>query len=210
MVPPKGSQTAQSHDLQMGTNCLGPYLLTTLLHPTLLKTAQSSPPNSVRVAWAGSLAVDVFSPKGGVNLDKDGNWELGKSSIQTVYGESKAGNYFLAAQFAKRHPMPSDGKGGVLHVSFNPGNLKTELGRHSPSAGMWFLEKTILHPAVFGAYTELYSGWSEDITREQNGAFVIPWGRVSGVRKDVAKELEDGGKAGKFWEWCERETGRFA
>ncbi|SMR50973.1 unnamed protein product [Zymoseptoria tritici ST99CH_1E4] len=211
MTPPAGSLTTQKYDLQVGTNCLGHHLLTKLLHPLLTKTAESSPPASVRVAWAGSLAVDAFSPKGGVTMTAEGNHEVGKKSIQTLYGESKAGNYFLAAQFAKRNPIPADGKGGVLHVAFNPGNLKTELGRHQHSAAMWVMGKTVLYPAVYGAYTELFCGWSPELTKEKNGCYVVPWGRLAGVRKDVQKEIDvEGGNASKFYEWCERETSKYA
>ena len=37
----------QGHDLEMATNCLGPYLLTKLLEPILIQTAASSSPVSV-------------------------------------------------------------------------------------------------------------------------------------------------------------------
>jgi retinol dehydrogenase-12 len=66
MTPPKGSKTAQDYELQMGTNVLGSFLLTKLLLPIIEKTAKSSPAGSTRVTFAGSLAVDLMSPKGGV------------------------------------------------------------------------------------------------------------------------------------------------
>lgn len=51
MVPPSGSKDAQGHDLQIGTNCVGPWLFAQSLLPILKKTAASSAPNSVRVTW---------------------------------------------------------------------------------------------------------------------------------------------------------------
>ena len=71
MIPPDGSKAAQGHELQMCTNCLGPYLFTKLLTPLLQKTASSSPPGSVRVTWAASLAT-VGSPKNGVVMEANG------------------------------------------------------------------------------------------------------------------------------------------
>lgn len=74
----------------------------------------------------------------------------------------------------------------------------------------------MLHPAINGAYTELYAGLSDDLTYEKhNGKYIWPWGRVGPVRKDVEESLEsrrEGGKAKAvlFWEWCERETGKYA
>lgn len=48
-LPPRGSVSAQGHELQMATNCLGHYLFTQLLLPTLLHTAESASPATVRV-----------------------------------------------------------------------------------------------------------------------------------------------------------------
>jgi hypothetical protein len=41
----------QNYEAQLGTNCLGPFLFTQLLRPTLVKNAATSPPGSVRVYW---------------------------------------------------------------------------------------------------------------------------------------------------------------
>lgn len=76
MIPPEGSKSQQDLELQIATNCVGPYLLTKLLLPLLEKTAQLSDTaaGSVRVTWAGSLGVDLVSPKGGVTFDQDGDY----------------------------------------------------------------------------------------------------------------------------------------
>jgi hypothetical protein len=53
---------------------------------------------------------------------------------------------------------------------------------------------------------------SDDLSAEDNGAYVIPWGRLHpGPRLDILdglKTIEDGGtgQASKFWEWCENQT----
>ena len=100
MVPPKGSKTAQNYELQMGTNVLGSFLLTKLLLPILEKTAASSPAGSVRATFAGSLAVDLGSPTGGVTWTDDE--PTVHSSQQTNYGQSKAGNVLLASALRRR------------------------------------------------------------------------------------------------------------
>ena len=111
-MPPHGSKTAQGHELQMGTNCLGAYLFTSHLRPILEKTAASAPANSVRVAWAGSLAIDFGSPPGGVRFDEKGKVKI-ESNPPTNYGASKAGNLFLAQKFGDEVA----GKGIVSVVS---------------------------------------------------------------------------------------------
>lgn len=207
MRPPTGSKSKQGHELQMGTNCLGPFLLTKLLTPLLRKTAAlpDTPSGSVRVTWAASLGVDVYSPPGGVTLDDHGDCIPDGSRNEPNYGATKAGNYFLASQFALRH-----GDGGVVANAWNPGNLHTELQRHMGVVVRWLM-KLMLYAPRFGAYTELWAGWSEEAGRkERNGGYVWPWGRFGEVRGDVARELGEGGKAEKFWTWCERETAEYA
>jgi retinol dehydrogenase 12 len=108
MVPPKESKGAQGMDLQYQTNILGPFLLTKLLLPILKKTAAEEPTGTVRVSWAGSLAVVIQSPKFGVTFEKDG--QLKEYNPPTAYGVTKASNYLLANEFAKRFAQD-----GVLH-----------------------------------------------------------------------------------------------
>lgn len=72
MFPPKRTKTKQGHDMQFGTNVLGPFLFTKLLRPLLVQTARNSAPGSVRVLWAASLGIQVLTPDSGVILRKDG------------------------------------------------------------------------------------------------------------------------------------------
>lgn len=118
------------------------------------------------------------------------------------YGQSKAGNVLLAHESAKHWGNDA----GVVHVSFNPGNLKTELQRHVGAAQM--ILSPILFPAVYGAYTELYAGWSEELGVKDAGAFIIPWGRVGSVRPDITDGMRSGEVSEKFWGWCERECAK--
>lgn len=210
MVPPQGSLSKQEYELQIATNCMGPYLLTKLLKPLLEKTAKLSntTPGSVRVTWAGSLGVDVASPKGGVVLDQAGTYVPNPKDIRTNYGATKAGNLYLSKEFARRYPYQES---GIISNCWNPGNLRTELQRHAS----WiedFLIRWMLHPAVFGAYTELWAGWDEEAGKpEKNGAYVVPWGRFSDYREDLEVEIrKEDGNAARFWDWCEKETKQYA
>src|ERR1700760_3566899 len=40
MIPPQGSLTKQGYELQLGTNCVGPFLFTRCLEPLLVSTAK--------------------------------------------------------------------------------------------------------------------------------------------------------------------------
>ncbi|EFZ00865.1 short-chain dehydrogenase [Metarhizium robertsii ARSEF 23] len=110
MVPPAGSKTAQGYELQLGTNNIGHFLLTKLLHPVLKKSAAAAPKNSVRVVWVSSSAIDL-APSGVIDFqnmayDRDENaW--------VKYGRSKAGNVLHAVEFARR----TEGE-GIVSVNF--------------------------------------------------------------------------------------------
>ncbi|KAK5121599.1 hypothetical protein LTR85_004771 [Meristemomyces frigidus] len=201
MTPPVGSKTAQSYELQMGTNCLGPYLFTQYLTPLLQKTAASSPPGSVRVTWAASLAT-LGSPKGGVAWDEKTGGAKVHNSRGTDYAQSKACNVLLAKEYQRHY-----GADGIVSNAWNPGNLTSELQRHQT----WIesvMTKGLVFPTVYGGYTELFAGWSEEAGREENrGKYVGPWGRFVVLRKDIEGNVEG---AKKFWEWCGKETGQYA
>ena len=85
----------------MGTNCVGPYLFTKLLLPILRQTAKSAnQQDSVRITWAGSIAIDIYSPTNGVTFDESQGKPKIYADQNTNYGQSKAGNAFLSAHFA--------------------------------------------------------------------------------------------------------------
>jgi NAD(P)-dependent dehydrogenase (short-subunit alcohol dehydrogenase family) len=204
MNTPPSMKTVQGYELQLGTNCVGPWLFTQHMLPILQKTAAEAPKDSVRVTWAASLAA-WYAPRDGVAFDsKTLAPEIGR--IKAInYGQSKAGNILLASEFAKRY-----GNDGIVSVSWNPGNLSTELQRHT-SVFVTTPMKLMLHPAKFGAYTELWAACSPDVNKKVNGTFIAPWGRLYEPRKDILKATKDKGEGGtgvakQFWEWCDKET----
>jgi retinol dehydrogenase-12 len=100
MIPPQGSLSVQRYELQLGTNCLGPFLFTRFLTPLLCETAKKAPASTVRVVWLSSSAAARSSPPGGVEMENlsyerdEGEWYK--------YGLSKAGNILYGTEFAKR------------------------------------------------------------------------------------------------------------
>lgn len=204
--PPLGSVSVQGHELQIATNCLGHYLFTQLLLPTLLSTAQSASPASVRVVWTSSIVVDLSAPKCGIDIPSLTNPypKQGKN-----YANSKTGNWFLANALAAQV-----GSMGILSVTQNPGNLKTPLLRNGP----WYLPymtMPLLYNAKMGAYTELWSGLSQELGIEDGGKYILPWGRLHpSPRPDLLAALkpeEDGGTgiAALFMDYCEKQTAEY-
>ncbi|MCJ1237158.1 hypothetical protein MMC14_005143, partial [Varicellaria rhodocarpa] len=98
----KGSSETRYNEVQIGANCI----------------------RSVRVLWAGSIAVQANSPQPcGMEIDDTGRPR--DTDVLSSYGQSKVGNVFLAREYAKLTPQT-----GVVHACFNPGNLRTGLQRH--------------------------------------------------------------------------------
>jgi retinol dehydrogenase-12 len=167
MAPPQGSKTAQGYELQLGTNNIGTFMFTKLLTPFLVSTAKTEPAGTVRVVWVASSAADGLSPSpGGIPMD---NLDYHKDqSPMYKYGVSKAGNYLHATEFAKLYKAD-----GIVSIPLNPGNLNSELYRSQGSIVSFILKKLVLHPPIYGAYTELYAGLSPKITIENSGS----WGK---------------------------------
>jgi NAD(P)-dependent dehydrogenase (short-subunit alcohol dehydrogenase family) len=204
--PPKGSISAQGHELQLATNCLGPYLFTQLLLPTLIETAKRESPAAVRVIWTSSIVVDLDTPKGGLDMNKISQ---PPKTQQQQYSITKAANWFLASQLASKVAQH-----GILSVTVNPGNLKTALTRHLPK---WvdILASPLTYQPIYGAYTNLWAGFSSELSMRDGGTYIVPWGRRHpNPRPDLVAALaskEDGGTgvAQAFEEWCETQSANF-
>lgn len=123
----------------------------------------------------------------------------------TKYGTSKAGNYLHATEFAKRYREE-----GIVSVLLNPENLDSELYRNQGGVVRWVLRRLVLYPPIYGAYTLLFAGLSEEVTVEKSGDWVVPWGRFMSIRGDLvlaSKSVTEGGTgiARAFWEWSEEQ-----
>ncbi|KAK3307712.1 uncharacterized protein B0T15DRAFT_395316 [Chaetomium strumarium] len=203
------AKTKQGHEQHLGVNVLSVFLFTKLLTPILVETAKTAPPNTVRVVWVASLGTEICGEKEkGLTADYVKYWPA--LTPLERYGVSKAGNWVHAVEFARRVR-----EAGVVSIACNPGHLKSDLYRDGGKLFTTVLDLVALYPPVYGAYTELYSALSPDITMEKTGEWVIPWGRLHPIRKDLqkaAKSMEDGGNghAREFWEWTESLVQNFA
>ncbi|KAI2643221.1 NAD(P)-binding protein [Xylaria nigripes] len=197
--PPSGSKTEQGYVLPLGVNCIGTFALTKFLTSTIVSTAKTSPPDSVRVIWVSSSAAELFNPVNYVQSIEDAE----NLTAMGQYFSSKLGNYLQGTEFAKRHRAD-----GVVSIPLNPGALDSDLWREQNFLVKSFLQSTLLHPSVYGAYTCIYAAFSPEVTLEKSGTYVAPWGNLWHVAANMinaAKSLEEGGDgtAKAFWEWCE-------
>ncbi|KAI2468307.1 NAD(P)-binding protein [Annulohypoxylon bovei var. microspora] len=206
MNPPEGSETEQGYELQLGVNCIGTFLFTRLLTPTLIKTTKLEVAGAVRVVWVSSQAIEsTWAIREGIDMDNL-DYHEGIPSM-TKYCISKTGSMFYGTEYAKRHAAD-----GILSVPLNPGLIDTNLWHAQGKLSHAFLRMFILHPTVFGAYTELFGGLSPEVTLEKSGQWVIPWGRFQSLRKDLVagsrstSEPGGTGTAERFWDWSEEQV----
>ncbi|KFA71235.1 hypothetical protein S40288_03868 [Stachybotrys chartarum IBT 40288] len=211
MGPEGGTErTMQGHEKHLAINCLGTFLLTKLLTPTLTATAAAPgiPAGSVRVVYLSSIAAEMYSDKNvGLRLDNL-DYHAEKSS-KYRYGVSKLGNWAYALELSKR--LRND---GVIGVAINPGNLQTDLFRHQ-SYLFRLLTGPANYPIINGAYAELWAGLSPEITPEKAGEYAVPFGRFHPIRRDLEQnaarsEAEGGnGATSKFWDWSEKQVKQY-
>jgi NAD(P)-dependent dehydrogenase (short-subunit alcohol dehydrogenase family) len=153
-------KTAQGYELALGVNCVGTFLFTKLLTPTLIATAREEPANSVRVVWLSSFGLGQYAPEErGIDLDNL-DYHIPKPHVDR-YGISKCGDWLLGVEFARRHKAD-----GIVSVPINPGNVRTQLARDQ-SIALKVVAHAIVHPIIKGVYTQLFAGFSPDVTIEK-------------------------------------------
>lgn len=194
--------TKEGYELHFGTNHMGPALLTKLLLPLLLRTAQE-PDADVRIVNLTSMG-HTNTPKGGI-LFESLKTQLSDHHSFVRYGQSKLANILHARELARRYPS-------ILSVSVHPGRVATQLlddmySRRTVVGTLMQVYDKVASPLSpeQGAYTQLWAAtWpnKEDIV---NGAYYEPFGKLAHGTKD-ARNLN---LADKLWVWQEDEFGRY-
>jgi len=129
MMCPYGT-TSDGFEKQFGVNYLGPWLLTNLLLPAILKTPH---PRIVNVSSAGHRYSDI-------RFDDPGFSEGKAYHKRESYGQSKTANMLHALELSERY-----GKDGLVAISLHPGAIMTNLSRHATEEDL-ALYKAFLNP----------------------------------------------------------------
>ncbi|KAF7550376.1 hypothetical protein G7046_g8034 [Stylonectria norvegica] len=200
-------KTKQDYETHIGINCLGTFLFTKLLTPILAETAKTEPAGTVRVVWVSSSGTELAGEKHvGIHLNNL-DYHDPKPPMYK-YAISKTGNYLHGVEYAKRHRSA-----GIVSVPLNPGNLSSELLRDK-SLLFRMAVNPMTYAPVNGAYTELFAGLSPELTIENTGSWVIPFGRIYPIRPDLVAatktEAEGGnGTASKFYDWADEQVNKY-
>lgn len=196
------SLTKEGYEIQFGTNHMGHALLTKLLMPTLLKTAEQ-PEADVRVVNLTSMG-HYMAPSGGILWDQKA---LENKLTWYRYGQSKLANILFTRELASRYPQ-------ITSVSVHPGVILTDL--YASLQKNIFLKVAVwiygrMMPFLPGHFKDTTGGaltqtWAATTAKGdlKNGQFYRPVGVPSGG----STYAKDAGLAKKLWEWTEEEFGK--
>ena len=186
------SETAEGYEIQFGTNHIGHALLTKLLLPTMLKTAEE-PGADVRIINLSSYG-HTMAPPSGIIFDKAA---LAQQTPWVRYGQSKLANLLYAQQLAKHYPS-------ITTVAVHPGNIQTDLWANNVKLntfvkyGVNVFGRIWMRDVHEGVKNQLWCAVSKHIT---NGAYYTPVGKTSSGSKNARNEE----LANELWNWTEKE-----
>lgn len=189
------SKTTQGYEIQFGTNHMGHALLTKLLLPTLLKTAESSPDSDVRIVNLSSEG-HRMAPSGGIIFDQTAAETFG---TWPRYGSAKLANILHARGLASRYPQ-------LTVTAVHPGVIQTDLFATTRADnpviryGIWAFGGLFMQNVPQGTRNQL---WACTAPKDEvrTGHYWTPVGSKSGgsgyARDEKLTE--------KLWEYTEEE-----
>jgi NAD(P)-dependent dehydrogenase (short-subunit alcohol dehydrogenase family) len=200
MSVPKRKLTRDGFELQLGTNFFGPFALTALLIPALLRS------EAPRVTTVASGAAGMGARR---MIFEDLQSEKSYSPWR-AYCQSKLADVLFATELARR----SDAAGtGILSVAAHPGYARTNLQRTGPERPEkpWVekvMELVMSQDAAGGAMPTLRAATSPDA---KSGDYYGP-GQLFGLKgapvlAAVPKPGRDQKQAAQLWELAEKLTG---
>ncbi|KAH6988893.1 short-chain dehydrogenase/reductase [Ilyonectria sp. MPI-CAGE-AT-0026] len=188
------SLTRNGYEIQFGTNHVGHALLTKLLLPLLLKTAENDPNADARVVCLSS-ASHRQAPVGGILFDKLKTKSEGISEFSR-YGQSKLANALFARELARRYPS-------LKVASVHPGSIATNLFEVAATQSLLIrgartLGSPFLSSVENGVKSQLWAATSKEVTSGEYYESV-------GVKGMASKYAKDDDLARELWAWTEKE-----
>ncbi|KAK0704290.1 hypothetical protein B0H67DRAFT_591042 [Lasiosphaeris hirsuta] len=192
MTPP--GLTKEGYETQFGTNHVGHALLTKLLLPLLLKTAEA-PGSDVRVVSLSSMGYQL-APGKTIRFETLKTPAEGIMSM-TRYGQSKLANILFATEMARRYPQ-------IKTVAIHPGVVASNLANTFSQSNVllgpftWVFQTLVATPVAKGVRNQLWASVADGV---KSGQYYTPIGNDG--QMDASARSEE--LAGKLWEWTEKE-----
>ncbi|USW48233.1 Putative short-chain dehydrogenase/reductase SDR, NAD(P)-binding domain superfamily [Septoria linicola] len=186
------SKTKEGYEIQFGTNHVGHALLTKLLLPTLLKTAEQ-PGSDVRIVNVSSEG-HMLAP--GIVYDQD---YLESYYTWRRYGQSKLANILHARELQRRYPQ-------ITSTALHPGVIFTDLYVSSMKTNPLIkfsmpLLQGVLLDVPGGAKNSL---WAATADKDVVGSSHY-WKPVGSKSGGSFWHAQKPGLARELWDWTEQE-----
>jgi NAD(P)-dependent dehydrogenase (short-subunit alcohol dehydrogenase family) len=179
-------ETVDGFEMTIGTNHIGPFVLTNLLTDLLISSAPS------RIINVGSSAHGYA--KEGIAFD-DLNWEQRRYNQKNAYGQSKLAN-ILHARELNRRLSPQ----GVTAYAVHPGVVRTGFGTGGDSAivgvGIRIIGRWLLTPDQ-GAETSIWAATNPYVVEHAGGYF------ADSAPAKSSRHARDDDQALRLWEATE-------
>ncbi|KAI0484411.1 hypothetical protein GGR56DRAFT_613725 [Xylariaceae sp. FL0804] len=192
----KPETTREGYEVHFGLNYLGHALLSRLLIPAMLRTADAQADAGVRIVVVSSEGHAV-TPGGGFQLDELKS-DCADMSYAQRYGQSKLALIGLAHELAQRYPQL---KTAAVHPGRILTGMATGLRRESLLVRLTApLAPLVCVPIEVGVMNHLWAATSPDVV---SGRYYEP----VGVPDKETKDARDHVLSSKVWEWTENELG---
>lgn len=184
-------ETAQGHEVSLGVNYLGPFLLTQRL---LDRLRSSAPARVVNLSSSQHKAAGAFD-------FHDLEMREAFNGVQ-AYNRSKLAMLLFAKELARR-----EATSGVAAFAVQPGAVRSNFGRHGETTGVWNLALKLLRPTMIspekGAGASVHCATEPGLEAQSGGYFQRGLqGNVGRVREvqpsEHANDLE---AAARLWDW---------
>ncbi|GAB7350122.1 hypothetical protein MBLNU459_g0786t1 [Dothideomycetes sp. NU459] len=190
------SLSTDGYEIQFATNHVGHALMTKLLLPTLLSTAEDRTADVRIVITTSTAAGPTTLPSGSIQFDKLKTTQSMPMGPMRRYGQSKLANLYYARALARRYPQ-------IMTTSVHPGLGYTGL-QNSLGLVDRFMVRVTTFWKLLDAKQLAWSGlWAATVDKSklENGAYYEPVGKKIDF-KDVRGDME---LEKKLWEWTEKE-----
>ncbi|KAI1373881.1 hypothetical protein F4677DRAFT_427528 [Hypoxylon crocopeplum] len=190
----KPGSTAEGYELHFGLNYLGHALLSRLLVPIMLRTAQQQSNADLRVVVVSSEG-HAMAPDGGIQFDRL-KTDCAEMSYSRRYGQSKLALISLARELASRHPQ-------LTTAAVHPGRILTGMAASLAKESLLVrltgpIAPLVCVPVSVGVKNHLWAATSQDVV---SGKYYEPVG-VPNKETALAK---DGDLSRRLWDWTEEE-----
>ncbi|WP_159500704.1 SDR family NAD(P)-dependent oxidoreductase [Microbacterium sp. 18062] len=177
-------KTADGHEKTFQVNHLAPFLLTSLLMPTLVSS-------SATVIQTASVAARLYGKIDPSDLENDSRYSANKA-----YGDSKLENILFTKELDRRYRAQ-----GISAVAFHPGFIRSGFAADTTSFGMKLvysnpIGRRFLSTAEQGADQLVWLAQSAPGTDWQQGAYY----EKRQVTTRINPQANDAGLARELWD----------